>query len=444
MRRSPRACAACSRTSAHWSSTSRLRPPVRAHEPVPGRRRRPDRAVRPRAGAGAIDEALEQVGLAGGPPPGTGLLPRDAAAARDWPLRCCDSPRLLVLDEPTNGLDPQGIHEIRDLLLAMNAAGTTLFVSSHLLAEVRQPAPASACSTAAGWSCRTTWPTCAPRPAARSCARPTPIGRPPCWTAASSTATATGSSSGPRTPRASSSCWCAAGSGSARSASSGPRFRGGRPRGHLGRERSRRGRGAAVIRVEISKRCASLGTGYRSGCVPAALGRRGASCASRTSRRGPVRGRRSSNAVLTNGALFPAAALGIVLPLFLPVAVAVIAGDSIAGEASGGTLRYLLVRPVGRTRAHRQARRRPGVPACRRHRRGRDRVRRRHPPVRLGDCTHLTVRDSDHPGRPGPGTALVVLYVAWSMVGVAAVALLLSTLPTPRSAQRSAPWPCSC
>ena len=56
------------------------------------------------------------------------------------------------------------------------------------------------------------------------------------------------------------------------------------------------------------------------------------------------------NAVLTNGALFPAAALGIVLPLFLPVAVAVIAGDSIAGEASGGTLRYLLVRPVGRTR----------------------------------------------------------------------------------------------
>ena len=47
-------------------------------------------------------------------------------------------PRLLVLDEPTNGLDPQGIHEIRDLLLAMNAAGTTLFVSSHLLAEVEQ------------------------------------------------------------------------------------------------------------------------------------------------------------------------------------------------------------------------------------------------------------------------------------------------------------------
>ena len=44
------------------------------------------------------------------------------------------------------------------------------------------------------------------------------------------------------------------------------------------------------------------------------------------------------------------AALAIVLPLFLPVAVAVIAGDTIAGEAQSGTLRYLLTRPVGRTR----------------------------------------------------------------------------------------------
>lgn len=55
-------------------------------------------------------------------------------------------------------------------------------------------------------------------------------------------------------------------------------------------------------------------------------------------------------AVLGNGALYPAAALGIVLPVFLPVAVAVVAGDAVAGEAAAGTLRYLLVRPVGRTR----------------------------------------------------------------------------------------------
>src|SRR3712207_1397105 len=47
-------------------------------------------------------------------------------------------PRLLVLDEPTNGLDPQGIQEIRQLLLRLNAEGTTIFLSSHLLAEIEQ------------------------------------------------------------------------------------------------------------------------------------------------------------------------------------------------------------------------------------------------------------------------------------------------------------------
>ena len=56
------------------------------------------------------------------------------------------------------------------------------------------------------------------------------------------------------------------------------------------------------------------------------------------------------SAVLTNGALFPLAALAIVLPLFLPIAVAVVAGDAVAGEAQAGTLRYLLARPAGRTR----------------------------------------------------------------------------------------------
>ena len=56
------------------------------------------------------------------------------------------------------------------------------------------------------------------------------------------------------------------------------------------------------------------------------------------------------SAVLDDGQLYPAAALALVLPVFLPVAVAVVAGESIAGEASAGTLRYLLARPVGRTR----------------------------------------------------------------------------------------------
>jgi len=46
------------------------------------------------------------------------------------------NPKLLVLDEPTNGLDPAGIHEIRTLLRKLADAGTTIFISSHLLSEI--------------------------------------------------------------------------------------------------------------------------------------------------------------------------------------------------------------------------------------------------------------------------------------------------------------------
>lgn len=45
---------------------------------------------------------------------------------------------LLILDEPTNGLDPQGTREVRSLIKSLAAAGTTVFVSSHLLSEVQQ------------------------------------------------------------------------------------------------------------------------------------------------------------------------------------------------------------------------------------------------------------------------------------------------------------------
>ncbi|MCW2648287.1 MAG: type transport system ATP-binding protein [Pseudonocardiales bacterium] len=85
-----------------------------------------------------IDDVLEQVGLAGtGRRPvkafSLGMRQRLGLAAALLP-----QPELLVLDEPTNGLDPQGIREVRELLLRLNAAGATIFLSSHLLAEIEQ------------------------------------------------------------------------------------------------------------------------------------------------------------------------------------------------------------------------------------------------------------------------------------------------------------------
>jgi len=54
--------------------------------------------------------------------------------------------------------------------------------------------------------------------------------------------------------------------------------------------------------------------------------------------------------VLTNGFFVPLAAIAILMPFFLPLGAGMLSGDSVAGEASAGTLRYLLVRPVGRVR----------------------------------------------------------------------------------------------
>jgi ABC-type multidrug transport system ATPase subunit len=83
-----------------------------------------------------IDDALARVGLdrVGRRPVrawSSGMRQRLGLAAA-----LLRAPRLLVLDEPTNGLDPHGMREVRDLLAELVAGGTTVFLSSHLLAEV--------------------------------------------------------------------------------------------------------------------------------------------------------------------------------------------------------------------------------------------------------------------------------------------------------------------
>ena len=134
------------------------------------------------------------------------------------------------------------------------------------------------------------------------------------------------------------------------------------------------------------------------------------------------------SAVLGNGALFPAAALAIVLPLFLPVAVAVVAGDAIAGEAQAGTLRYLLVRPVGRTRL--LVAKLVSVVAFTLLAVTAVAVTAYGVGVQLfGSGPLPTVSGTElSTGAATLRTVLAVLYVGWSMLGVAAVALFLSTL----------------
>jgi ABC-2 type transport system ATP-binding protein len=83
-----------------------------------------------------VDDALEQVGLA--------VIDRRPVRAYSLGMRqrlglaaaLVRRPQLLILDEPTNGLDPRGIRDIRDLLTGLNADGVTVFMSSHLLPEV--------------------------------------------------------------------------------------------------------------------------------------------------------------------------------------------------------------------------------------------------------------------------------------------------------------------
>ena len=137
------------------------------------------------------------------------------------------------------------------------------------------------------------------------------------------------------------------------------------------------------------------------------------------------------SSVLANGKLYPAAALGIVLPIFLPIAVCVLAGDAVAGEATAGTLRYLLLRPVSRSRL--LVGKLLSV------------ITFTLLAVTAVALTALAIGVKLFPPQPGAlpvtvsGTPLTgteiflrtvftILFIGWSMLGVASIALFLSTL----------------
>ncbi len=91
-----------------------------------------DRAVR----LARIDEVLKVVGLEHAAGTKVKAYSQGMRQRLGIALALVGSPRLLVLDEPTNGLDPQGMREMRLLLRRLGDEGVTVFVSSHLLWEV--------------------------------------------------------------------------------------------------------------------------------------------------------------------------------------------------------------------------------------------------------------------------------------------------------------------
>ncbi len=97
-----------------------------------------DRTADPRTARTRIGAALDRVGLGAA----AGKRYRNYSLGMRQRLGIAAAllePReLLILDEPTNGLDPQGTREVRHLITALGQEGVTVFVSSHLLAEVEQ------------------------------------------------------------------------------------------------------------------------------------------------------------------------------------------------------------------------------------------------------------------------------------------------------------------
>jgi ABC-2 type transport system ATP-binding protein len=85
---------------------------------------------------GRVGEVLGRVGLTDAAEKKVKAYSQGMRQRLGIALSLLGRPELLVLDEPTNGLDPTGMREVRGLLRELADAGTTVFVSSHLLAEV--------------------------------------------------------------------------------------------------------------------------------------------------------------------------------------------------------------------------------------------------------------------------------------------------------------------
>jgi ABC-2 type transport system ATP-binding protein len=87
-----------------------------------------------------VDEVLDMVGLTPAAGRSAGALSLGMSQRLGIAAALLGDPPVLLFDEPVNGLDPEGIHWVRTLMRTLAAEGRTVFVSSHLLAEMAQTA----------------------------------------------------------------------------------------------------------------------------------------------------------------------------------------------------------------------------------------------------------------------------------------------------------------
>jgi ABC-2 type transport system ATP-binding protein len=342
-----------------------------------------DRTADPRTARARIETALDRVGLLAAAKKryrnySLGMKQRLAIAAGLLRPR-----ELIILDEPTNGLDPQGTREVRALIRQIAADGTTVFVSSHLLAEVEQICThvgvmrtgrlvfqGSLPELRHTGSARVTVQTADPEAAAKVLAG---LGLADAQVASGN------AHSGPRPKCRPKSRHCSATRRRSRSAPSSST-----PGSESAASRSphrawktcssasparasmsaaevsvRAGHAVRPVRAHLRFFTAELRLVFRrrrnllllavTAVFPLVIG-----IALRLAAPRPQGGNGAGvaffNQLAGNGVFLTFIALSTLLVLILPVVVAVVAGDSVAGEAGYGTLRYLLAVPAGRTR----------------------------------------------------------------------------------------------
>ncbi len=287
---------------------------------------------------------------------------------------------LLVLDEPTNGLDPQGTREVRALIRSFSADGTTVFVSSHLLAEVEQLCTHVGVMSGGRLVAQGTLDEFR-----RAGSRARILVRTPDAESARTVLADLGA--GSETRDAASDLDVVTGTlpdGVAPEAivarprpcrRAGARIRARRRepraavrRAHGGGLRCRRLRSACTRMPLPTASPARSGNGtlqllgnelatqfgrWRTwamlgalALIPVLMGVAIRLLGGSNPGRGPA----FLDQITNNGLFVGLAAMTVAIPLFLPLTVSVAAGDTIAGEASHGTLRYLLLAPAGRVR----------------------------------------------------------------------------------------------